>query len=172
MGLTISEKEALSEATGWSNQVLDHLTSVDEANIYINAGLVERTIAGRPALVRTDIDWKAFNCRFGWLKDYFKDWEKWQTYNNADLIGEGYAPRDANGDQYCLHHIGGLQDSPLAELSWQEHMCDGNNTVLHECGDESRIDRSKFSQERSEYWQARFKAFSPEELEEIYGVEL
>lgn len=154
--------------TGWSDSITKYIHSKEEAYIYITAGLKERLIGGRPALVRNDIDWSAFNCRQEWLKEKFADWARWQDYNNADLIGEGYPPRDGNGDPYELHHIGQCQDSPYAELAWQEHMGDGNNAILHPVR-ESSIDRQLFDTEKSAYWQARFKAFSKEELREIYG---
>ncbi len=47
-------------------------------------------------------------------------------------------------------------------------MGDGNNTILHRAGKESEIDREAFEQEKSAYWQARFKAFTEDELERIY----
>ena len=56
----------------------------------------------------------------------------------------------------------------MAELTWAEHMGDGNNTLLHQAGKESEIDREAFEQEKSAYWQARIKAFTKEELERIY----
>lgn len=98
-------------------------------------------VGGRPALIRSDIDWSAFNCRKEWLKTKLADWSRWKDYNNADLIGEGYPPRDSNGDPDELHHIGRRQDSPFAELTWAEHIGDGNNTILHRVGKESEIDR-------------------------------
>lgn len=97
------------------------------------------------------------------------DYSKWVDYNNADLIGEGFPPRDMNGDPYELHHIGQRQDSPFAELTWAEHMGDGNNTILHQAGKESEIDRQMFDREKSDYWKARFRAFTPLELRKIYG---
>ncbi len=86
--------------------VVGCIRTMDEARIYMNARLVEARIGGRPALIRRDIDWSAFNCRLDWLKEKFADWKKWYDYNNADLIGEGWPPRDKNGDPYELHHIG------------------------------------------------------------------
>ena len=158
----------IKERTGWSDDIVRFLHSPEEAEVYIGAGLVERRIGDRAALVRTDIDWRAFNCRQEWLKQKFADWDKWQDYNNADLIGEGWPPRDSNGDPYELHHIGQRQDSPFAELTWQEHMGGGNNVILHP-DRESAIDRQQFDDEKSRYWQARFKAFTKSELAEIYG---
>ena len=47
-------------------------------------------------------------------------------------------------------------------------MGDGNNRILHPQR-ESAIDRQQFDGEKSHYWQARFKAFTPSELKKIYG---
>lgn len=166
--LTAAEQSEVMSRTGWSADTVKYIRTMEEARIYMNARLVERCIGGRPALVRTDIDWSAFACRHEWLKERLADWDSWQDYNNADLIGEGWPPRDKNGDPYELHHIGQRQDSPYAELTWQEHMGDGNNAILHPTR-ESSIDRQQFDDEKSAHWQARFKAFSAQELKQIYG---
>lgn len=168
MSLSLFEKTQLKLRTGWSTQILDNIGTMAEAEIYIRAHLREAVVGGRPALVRTDIDWSAFNCRAEWLKQKLADYQKWKDYNNADLIGEGYPPRDSNGDPYELHHIGQHQNSPFAELTWAEHMGDGNNTILHQAGKESEIDRHLFDQEKSQYWQDRFKMFSQADLNRIY----
>ena len=73
-------------------------------------------------------------------------------------MGEGYPPRDSNGDPYELHHIGQQQDSPFAELTWQQHMGDGNNAILHPQR-ESEIDRQQFDHEKAAHWMARFEDF-------------
>ena len=44
----------------------------------------------------------------------------------------------------------------------------GNNVILHP-NRESAIDRQQFDDEKSRYWQDRFKAFTKRELAEIYG---
>lgn len=167
-GLTEKEKVYIRRRTGWSNNILDYIGSMDEAEIYMKANLKEALVDGRPALIRQDIDWSAFNCRKEWLKNKLSDWQLWKDYNNADLIGEGFPPRDINGDPYELHHIGQKQNSPYAELTWEEHIGNGNNTVLHKAGKESEIDRGLFDNEKSQYWQARYKLFTKKELFEIY----
>ena len=48
-------------------------------------------------------------------------------------------------------------------------MGEGNNTILHKAGKDSEIDRQVFDREKSDYWKARFKAFTPSELKEIYS---
>lgn len=167
--LTSIEKTAIRFRTGWSDDVIESIRSMDEARIYIRAGLKETRIDGRTALIRSDINWSDYSIRRNtWLKNKLANYAKWAEYNNADLIGEGFPPRDRNGDPYELHHIGQRQDSPFAELTWAEHMGDGNNVILHQMGKESEIDREYFDAEKSAYWQARYRSFSKEEIERIY----
>ena len=157
--------------TEWSDAIIEAISSKEEADIYRGAGLKEARIGGRPALIRQDIDWSDYSIkRNTWLRGKLVDYDKWAEYNNADLIGEGFPPRDSNGDPYELHHIGQRQDSPFAELTWAEHMGNGNNTILHQMGKESEIDREVFNTEKSAYWQARYQAFSQEELNKIYRL--
>ena len=144
--------------TGWSDEIISALRSKEEAQIYIAARLVEKRVNGRSALVNPTIDGRAFNCRKEWLKEKLADYDRWKDYNNADLMGEGYPPRDSNGDPYELHHIGQQQDSPFAELTWQQHMGDGNNAILHPQR-ESEIDRQQFDHEKAAHWMARFEDF-------------
>ena len=144
--------------TGWSDEIISALRSEEEAQIYIAARLVEKRVNGRPALVNPTIDGRAFSCRKEWLKEKLADYDRWKDYNNADLMGEGYPPRDSNGDPYELHHIGQHQDSPFAELTWQQHMGDGNNAILHPQR-ESEIDRQQFDHEKAAHWMARFDDF-------------
>ena len=152
------KKGLIKLRTGWSDEIIESLSSVEEAEIYIKAGLREAVIGGKVALIRTDIDWADYSIRRNtWLRDStqqaLKDYDSWAEYNNADLIGEGFPPRDRNGDPYELHHIG---------------MGGGNNTILHRAGKESEIDRGAFDKEKADYWMARYKAFTKEELDKIY----
>ena len=169
MSLSKYDQEVLRQQTGWSLLIFNSIDSRQEAEIYRRAGLKEARIGGRPALIRQDIDWSDYSIRRNtWLRNKLADYDRWAEYNNADLIGEGFPPRDRNGDPYELHHIGQRQDSPFAELTWAEHMGDGNNVILHRMGKESEIDREAFEAEKSAYWQARYRAFSQEELDRIY----
>lgn len=161
-------REKIKRKTKWSDVIINALNSKEEAEIYIKAGLKQAIVGGRVALINPHIDWKAYNCRKEWLKKKLKDWEKWKYYNNADLIGEGYPPRDENGDPYELHHIGQRQDSPFAELCWKDHMDKGHNIILHPKR-ESEIDRQLFDKEKSQYWINRFKLFTEDELKAIYN---
>lgn len=143
-GLTDEEKNEIKEKTGWSDQIVDAIRSKEEAQIYIDAGLVEGEINGKPALLQPNIDGGACNDA------------KWPEWSNKDLAEEGYPPRDEKGRPYELHHIGQNPDSPLAELTFEQHHCNGNFKTLHTF-EETSIDRIEFNKERREYWQERSK---------------
>lgn len=147
----------LQQQTGWSDTIFQAISSEEEALIYINAGLIEKTINGRQALINPNIDGSAYNCRKEWLKDKL-DYDEWKDWNNADLMGEGFPPRDDNGDPYELHHIGQSQNSPFAELTYSQHMANGNNSILHPKR-QTEIDRHQFKLEKAAHWMARFKDF-------------
>lgn len=132
--------------TGWSTNVLKHIRTIEEANIYIKAGLKEKIINGKTALIQPKIDGNAHNA------------PQWPDWSNKDLTEEGYAPRDNNGYPYELHHIGQNPDSPLAELTWEQHHADGNFKKLHTF-EESKICRSDFENEKKNYWKARYITF-------------
>lgn len=143
-GLTEQEKQEIKDKTGWSDKIVDAIRTKEEAQVYIDAGLVEGEVNGKPALLQPNIDGKACNE------------PKWPDWSNKDLAEEGYPPRDKNGRPYELHHIGQNPDSPLAELTYEQHHCDGNFKILHTF-DESSIDRMQFNKERKEYWSERSK---------------
>ena len=139
-GLTDEAKAKLKEETGWSDEIIDSIGSMEEAKIYKEAGLVETEIGDKPCLIRPDIDWEQ--------KDQF-------GRTNAERAKQGLAPIDSNGQPLELHHIGQHNDSPLAELTMQEHRGKGNDTILHDKSKESEIDRSSFGTERAEHWKER-----------------
>lgn len=143
-GLTPEEKQEIKEKTGWSDKIVDAIRTKEEAQIYMDAGLMEGEINGKPSLIQPKIDGKVCND------------SKWPDWNNKDLAEEGYPPRDENGRPHELHHIGQNPDSPLAELTYEQHHCNGNFKTLHTF-DESSIDRIEFNKERKEYWAERSK---------------
>ena len=143
-GLTPEEKEILKkDPPGWSDEIVDQLISMDEANIYLNADLKEVEVNGKACLIRKDID-----------LDCVVD-DRGRT--NRQRMAKGLAPLDANGDSVELHHIGQKSDAGLAELTNDEHHKGGNDTVLHDKCKESEIDRKEFGSERKEHWTSRSK---------------
>ena len=105
------EKQQLNRLTHWPDEIISAIASMEEAEIYMKAGLKAARIGNRWALIRSDINWNDYSVRRNtWLKNKLADYSKWVDYNNADLIGEGFPPRDMNGDPYELHHIGQRQN--------------------------------------------------------------
>lgn len=141
-GLTDEEKARIKEEVGWSDEIIDAIGSWEEYEIYKNAGLIEAEIGDRKCLIRTDIDW---------------DQKDIDGLTNRERIKEGKAPLDKNGCPLQLHHIGQHPDSPLAELTFEEHRCGGNDTILHDKKKETEVHGpgSNWDTERKQYWESR-----------------
>jgi hypothetical protein len=138
--LNAKEKDEIRNETGWSDEIVDSIGSMEEYEIYRDAGLVEVEINGKACLIRPDIDLTQ--------KDGF-------GRTNQERMEQGLAPLALDGRPYELHHIGQHADSPLAELTMQEHRGKGNDTILHIKTKESEIDRVTFDEERGNHWASR-----------------
>lgn len=139
-GLTDEEKKELKERTGWPDEIIDSISSMEEAEIYEKAGLQAVKIDGKWCLIRSDID----------LDQTDED-----GISNRERMERGRPPITKDGKEVELHHIGQKQDSPLAELTMEEHRGTGNDTILHDKTKESEIDRTAFAKERKEHWKSR-----------------
>lgn len=137
--LTEAQKAQIKEETGWSDEIIDAISSMEEYEVYKKAGLVEAEINGRPCLINPNIDMEQ--------KDAF-------GRTNKERMEQGLAPLDENGKPIELHHIGQHADSPLAELTQEQHRID-NYSILHDAKKESEIDRAAFDEERQDHWKAR-----------------
>lgn len=141
-GLTAKEKNDIGKETGWPDSILDNIRTSDEAEVYKKANLEVEKVGDKDCLVKTDIDYEK--------KDEF-------GRTNLERMKQGLAPLDENGNSYELHHIGQKTDSPLAELTREEHRGTDNDMVLHDKTQDSAIDRYAFREERQKYWQERAK---------------
>lgn len=143
-GLSISEKIEIIERTGWSDDIVDAVRTKEEAEIYIKADLKEIEINGKKALIRGDIDFEQ--------KDVFG-----QT--NRERMNKGLAPLNKDGETIYLHHIGQKPESPLAELTHEEHMEGGNDSILHDKSISSKVhtpeNESEWTVERKNHWKSR-----------------
>ena len=139
-GLTNEQKAKIKEETGWSDEIIDAIGSWEEYQIYRDTGLQEAEIGGKKCLIRDDIDW---------------DQKDAMGMTNRERAEQGLSPINKDGKVIELHHIGQHADSPLAELTQEEHRGKGNDTILHDKTKESEIDRQAFAGERSEHWAAR-----------------
>lgn len=139
--LSPEQKTEIKKETGWSDEIVNKIGSMKEYEIYKKAGLVEIETDGKKCLIRNDIVWDQ--------KDNFGN-------TNRDRIAEGLSPLDKNGKPIQLHHIGQRADSPLAELTFEEHRCGGNDTILHDKAKETEVHQkgNSWDEERIDYWKA------------------
>lgn len=139
-GLTVAQKAKIEKETGWSKEIINAIRSMKEYEIYKDAGLDEAEIGGKKCLIRSEIDWEQ--------KDAM-------GRTNKERAEQGLSPINKDGKIIELHHIGQHADSPLAELTVEEHRGKGNDAILHDKTKESEIDRPDFAGERSAHWEAR-----------------
>lgn len=138
--ITNEQKSMIKKETNWSDKIVNNLNSIEEFKVYKKAGLNEAEIDGKECLIRSDINWEQ--------KDVM-------GRTNIERSEQGLSPINKDGKVIELHHIGQHSDSPLAELTPEEHRGKGNDTILHNKTKESEIDRQAFAIERNAHWQAR-----------------
>lgn len=144
-GLTDEEKQKIKEETGWSDEIIDHIESMDQYEIYKNAGLHEEEINGRKCLVK-DIDMDYVDPKTG--------------MTNRERMERGLSPIDKEtGEKIELHHMGQKHDGPFAELCENSEHGDGKHKTLHTSTEESwRNDMEKnreYQQEKKDHWKQR-----------------
>lgn len=117
-GLTDEEKAKVKEETGWSDEIINHIESMEQYEIYKNADLHEGEVNGRKCLLK-DIDLDYVDPKTG--------------MTNRELMAKGRPPIDSKtGERIELHHMGQDYDSPFAELCENSEHGDGNDTILHD----------------------------------------
>ena len=144
--LTDEEKRKIKKETGWSDEIINRINSMEQYEIYKNAGLVEADINGRKVLIKKDID-----------LDY-KDPKTGET--NRERMEKGRSPIDSKtGEKIELHHMGQEFDSPFAELLENSEHGDGNHKTLHPKDKDSfRNDKEKeieYNKQKAEHWKTR-----------------
>ena len=148
-GLTEEEKAKIKEETGWSDEIIENIKNMKQYEILKNAGLIEVEINGRKCLIKENID-----------LDYTDE----DGVSNRDRIARGLAPLDSKtGKPLELHHLGQKADSPLVELTEEEHRTgeyeDGkkNQSLWHDNTAETEVhgEDNNWDQERKAHWKAR-----------------
>lgn len=138
--LTAEQKKEIKERTGWSDEIIDSIGTMEEAEIYMRPNRIECEVNGKKCLIMNDID---------------PDQEDEDGITNRERMERGRPPITKNGEEVELHHIGQKPDSPLAELTMEEHRGAGNDTILHDKTKKTEIDRNEFGKERREHWKDR-----------------
>lgn len=150
-GLTDEEKAIIKVETGWSDEIIDNIQNMKQYEILKKAGLIEVEINGRKCLIKENIDF---------------DYEDEDGITNRERMARGLSPLDSKtGKPIELHHLGQKVDSPLVELTEEEH-----RTGEYECGKKNQslwhnntIDTevhgegNNWDQERKAYWKERAK---------------
>lgn len=146
--LSQTEYTYVKKETGWSDDVVNYIRTLEEADVYINAGLKEVQVGDRKVLIRSDID---------------LDMVTPEGDTNRERMNKGKAPYTKSGEKIELHHIGQKNESPLAELAKTEHRGKGRHGKLHNLKMKSKVDHDNFNSDREMYWKERLKNMELEE---------
>lgn len=147
--LTDEEKAIIKEEIEWSGEIIENLQNSEQYEILRKAGLKEAEINGRKCLIKENID---LNCKDA------------DGISNCDRIVRGLAPLDSGtGKPIELHHLGQKADSPLVELTVEEHRTGvsenwtKNQSIWHDNAKETEIhgEGNNWDKERQEYWKTR-----------------
>lgn len=147
--LTPEQKEKIKEETGWSDEIVDNIENMDQYEKLKNAGLKETEINGRKCLIKDNIN---------------LDYEDEDGLTNRQRMERGLAPLDAKtGKPLELHHLGQKADSPLVELTEEEHRTGDykngkkNQSLWHDNTKETEVhgEGSNWDNERKDHWKQR-----------------
>lgn len=133
----------ISELSNYSDAINKNISTQYELKKYEKIGLTEDVIDGKAALIRHDID-------FSYVSEY-----KGELLTNYQRMEQGLAPIDSQtGRPIELHHIGQYRDSPLAELTHEEH--DDKNKIFHyELPTDVHDDDQAWRLRRQQHWKDR-----------------
>ena len=149
--LTDEERAKIKKATSWSDKIIDNIANMNQYEILKSADLVEAEVGGRKCLIKEKVD---------------LDYVDKDGISNRDRMSRGLAPLDKEtGKPIELHHLGQKSDSPLVELTEEEHRTgeciDGkkNQSVMHDNTIKSEVhgEGNKWTQDRKLYWKERFE---------------
>lgn len=140
-GLTMSQAALIQKESKLPMDVISQLHSVEEYNVYKEAGLKTAIVNGKTALIQ-DID-----------LEYVSELADGTKLTNLERMLKGLAPLDpSTGKAYQLHHIGQKADGTLAILTEAQHQ--GNSAILNIFGKASQINRKAFATTRAEFWKS------------------
>ena len=126
-GLKMNEVARIQQESGYPLSLIKQFHTVEEYNVFRNAGLKAEMLGGKLALVRSDIDLYNIVDEYG--------------HNNFARMSQGLNPIDATGKTFEWHHIGQNENATLALLTSTEH----DAGALHGFKVKSVIDRKAFA---------------------------
>ena len=140
-GLTMNEVALIQKESKYPMDVISQFRSMDEYNVYKEAGLKAVRVNGKTALVQ-DID-----------MDYVSKLADGTKVTNRERMLSGKAPIDpATKKPFELHHINQKNDGTLAILNSDQHRVNGTDAILHDSGIKSEIDRKAFKKIKKDFW--------------------
>lgn len=145
VGLTDEEKKLIKEETGWSDEIIERIKSMDQYAIYKNADLHEAEINGRKCLLK-DVDLDYVDPKTG--------------MTNRELMAKGRSPIDSKTrEKIELHHMGQDPRGPFAELCENSEHGDGKHGILHTKFEDSWRNNSdlnnQYQIEKRNHWKTR-----------------
>ena len=135
--LSLNDAATIQRETGYPLDVISQFHSMEEYQVFKDAGLKSFMVEGKPALIKTDIDLKQID-------------SKGRT--NLERMRQGLAPQDPQGISYELHHVGQRKNGTLAILSQAEH----DNPAIHGFLEktEAHAAGTNWDAERQAFWKA------------------
>lgn len=138
-GLTINEAATIQKDAKYPLEIIRRFKSMDEYNIYKEAGLEAKLVNGKSALVRP-------------IDPTIRDGN---GLTNIERMKRGLAALDVEGNPYELHHVAQEKDGILAILTKAEHRGEGSFSKLHDLMRGSDIDHgSEWTKEREGFWKS------------------
>ena len=140
-GLSMNQAALIQKETGYPLDVIKGLENMEQYEILKQAGLQTKTISGKSALVRGNIDLNYVS--------------KADAYGRTNLerMKSGLPAFDLDDIPYELHHIGQKPDSTLAILSRAEHRLGGNHKIWHTFTDSSIVDHgTSWTKIKEAFW--------------------
>jgi len=138
-GLTMDQAALIQKESGYPLRIIKEFHSYDEYTVYKEAGLMNRMVGDKAALIR-DINLSQ--------KDAYGK-------TNLERMLSGDSALDPSGISYELHHVGQKNDSMFAILTQSEHRGAGNFSMLHENLISSEVDHGvAFAADKKEFWMA------------------
>lgn len=147
-GLTMNEAAQIQKESKYPLDLIKSMHSMEEYEVYKNAGVKSITVNGESMLIRKDLD----------ITSVVDDMGR----TNLERMQEGLAALDKDGHAYELHHIGQRNDSPLAILTRKEH----DNTALHwNTNTDNPSSQSGWSSQKKKFWKAIAKMIEDGEIQ-------
>lgn len=138
-GLTINEAATIQKDAKYPLEIIRRFKSMDEYNIYKEAGLEAKLVNGKSALVRP-------------IDPTIRDGN---GLTNIERMKRGLAALDVEGNPYELHHVAQEKDGILAILTKAEHRGEGSFSKLHDLMRGSDVDHgSEWTKERERFWKS------------------